>query len=178
MVAGGITIFALAMGAYPFYEVQKHKAEANSLSEKEGALSGSQIQRGQYINTGSQDIGRDPDWDFKEHKWRGKRVKIEKWRKKPAFNHMKLHLLYRNTRTCVHIDLDQLHSTKLCSISFYNQFLFCDCECKFVFSVQMATMMFMGVMVESNITEGKQKCTPGVASENQSDLRQQWSSKK
>jgi 3-deoxy-D-arabino-heptulosonate 7-phosphate (DAHP) synthase len=42
----------------------------------------------------------------------------------------------------------------------------------------MATMMFMGVMVESNITEGKQKCTPGVASENQSDLRQQWSSKK
>lgn len=78
MVAGGITIFALAMGAYPFYEVQKHKAEANSLSEKEGALSGSQIQRGQYINTGSQDIGRDPDWDFKEHKWRGKRVKIEK----------------------------------------------------------------------------------------------------
>jgi hypothetical protein len=78
MVAGGITIFALAMGAYPFYEVQKHKAEANSLSEKEGAFSGSQIQRGQYINTGSQDIGRDPDWDFKEHKWRGKRVKIEK----------------------------------------------------------------------------------------------------
>ena len=96
---------------------------------------------------------------------------------------MKLHLLYRNTRACVHIDLDQLHSTKLCSISFYNQFLSCDCDCcalcRFVFSFQMATNdVHVGVMVEANITEGKQKCTPGVASENQSDLRQQWSSKK
>ena len=70
---------------------------------------------------------------------------------------MKLHLLYRNTRACVHIDLDQLHSTKLCSISFYNQFLFCDCECKFVFSVQMATMMFMGVMVEIQHHGGQTK---------------------
>ena len=85
----------------------------------------------------------------------------------------------QHQNVCVHIDLDQLHSTKLCSISFYNQFLDCDCECRFVFSVQMATMMFMGVMVvESNITEGKQKCTPGVASENQSDLRQQLEFKK
>jgi hypothetical protein len=77
-VAGGITVFALAMAAYPFYEVQKHKADEKSLSEKEGSLSGSQIQRGQYINTGSQDIGRDPDWDLKTHKWRGKHVEIRK----------------------------------------------------------------------------------------------------
>ena len=80
-VAGGITLFALAMGAYPFYEVYKHKEQERSLSERDGALSGSQIQRGQYINTGSQDIGKDPDWDFKTHKWRGKHIEIKKWKK-------------------------------------------------------------------------------------------------
>ncbi len=76
-VGGAATLFALAMGAYPIYEVQKHKKEAKLL-EKEGALSGSQIQRGQYINTGSQDIGRDPDWDFKTHTWRGKHIEVRK----------------------------------------------------------------------------------------------------
>jgi hypothetical protein len=77
MIGGAVTSFALLMGAYPFYSVQQHK-EQGELLEKEGALSGSQIQRGQYINTGSQDIGRDPDWDFNSRTWRGKHVKIEK----------------------------------------------------------------------------------------------------
>jgi hypothetical protein len=72
-IGGAVTVFAICMGAYPFYEVQKHK-EHGELLEKEGPLSGSQIQRGQYINTGSQDIGKDPDWDMKNRKWRGRNI--------------------------------------------------------------------------------------------------------
>ena len=49
-----------------------------NLQQCEGALSGSQIQRGQFINTGSQDIGRDPDWDFEHNEWRGRRVEIKR----------------------------------------------------------------------------------------------------
>ena len=34
-----------------------------SLTAKEGELTGSQVQRGQFMNSGSRDVGRDPDWD-------------------------------------------------------------------------------------------------------------------
>ena len=35
------------------------------------ALSGSQRQRGMYLNAGSQDVGPDPDWDFKTSTYKG-----------------------------------------------------------------------------------------------------------
>jgi hypothetical protein len=34
------------------------------LAEKESALTAPQIRRGAFLNTGSKDIGRDPQWDF------------------------------------------------------------------------------------------------------------------
>ncbi len=35
------------------------------LNEKDGALTGSQIRRGAFNNSGSRDVGKDPNWDFK-----------------------------------------------------------------------------------------------------------------
>ncbi len=37
---------------------------------KDGPLTGSQRQRGMYLNSGV-DLGVDPDWDMKERKWKG-----------------------------------------------------------------------------------------------------------
>eukprot|EP00581_Thalassiosira_minuscula_P008401 CAMPEP_0183710188 /NCGR_PEP_ID=MMETSP0737-20130205/5995_1 /TAXON_ID=385413 /ORGANISM="Thalassiosira miniscula, Strain CCMP1093" /LENGTH=92 /DNA_ID=CAMNT_0025938413 /DNA_START=208 /DNA_END=486 /DNA_ORIENTATION=- len=42
------------------------------LSERDGALTGSQIRRGAFNNSGSKDVGVDPYWDFK----RGRRKKM------------------------------------------------------------------------------------------------------
>jgi len=48
-----------------FFILQKN------LERKEGALTGSQRQRGMYMNAGSSDAGVDPDWDPVERKWKG-----------------------------------------------------------------------------------------------------------
>lgn len=40
------------------------------LLTKDGPLTGSQRQRGMYLNSGL-DVGVDPDWDHKERKWKG-----------------------------------------------------------------------------------------------------------
>ncbi|EJK60863.1 hypothetical protein THAOC_18722, partial [Thalassiosira oceanica] len=42
------------------------------LGERDGALTGSQIRRGAFNNSGSKDVGKDPYWDFK----RGRRKQI------------------------------------------------------------------------------------------------------
>jgi hypothetical protein len=42
------------------------------LSERENALTGGQIRRGAFNNSGSKDVGKDPYWDFK----RGRRKKV------------------------------------------------------------------------------------------------------
>jgi hypothetical protein len=34
-------------------------------------LTGSQRQRGMYMNAGSHDAGLDPDWDARQNKWTG-----------------------------------------------------------------------------------------------------------
>jgi len=35
------------------------------LNEKDGALTAGQIRRGAFNNSGSRDVGKDPNWDFK-----------------------------------------------------------------------------------------------------------------
>jgi hypothetical protein len=35
------------------------------LNEKDAALTGAQIRRGAFNNSGSRDVGKDPNWDFK-----------------------------------------------------------------------------------------------------------------
>jgi hypothetical protein len=42
------------------------------LNERDDALTGSQIRRGAFNNSGSKDVGKDPYWNFKK----GRRVKV------------------------------------------------------------------------------------------------------
>lgn len=46
-----------------------------SLYDSEEGLTGSQIQRGAFMNSGSKDVGRDPEWDRATRKWMGKHNK-------------------------------------------------------------------------------------------------------
>lgn len=41
-----------------------------SLNEKEEALTAPQIRRGAFLNSGSRDVGRDPNWDFSKGKYK------------------------------------------------------------------------------------------------------------
>ena len=52
----GVTVLGVVMGTVPYWV--RSKAEKN-LTESESGLTGSQIMRGPYINTGSKDVGRD-----------------------------------------------------------------------------------------------------------------------
>mmetsp|Transcript_31865 Transcript_31865/g.66498 ORF Transcript_31865/g.66498 Transcript_31865/m.66498 type:complete len:193 (-) Transcript_31865:262-840(-) len=40
----------------------------DNLTEKEDALTAAQVRRGAFMNSGSRDVGRDPDWDLEQHK--------------------------------------------------------------------------------------------------------------
>jgi hypothetical protein len=39
-------------------------AQSRNLYASDKPLTGSEVMRGPYMNVGSQDAGRDPDWDF------------------------------------------------------------------------------------------------------------------
>mmetsp|Transcript_28348 Transcript_28348/g.28642 ORF Transcript_28348/g.28642 Transcript_28348/m.28642 type:complete len:82 (+) Transcript_28348:59-304(+) len=41
--------------------------------EKTSSLSGSQTQRGMFMNYGARDVGMDPDWDPETQTWKGRR---------------------------------------------------------------------------------------------------------
>lgn len=43
-----------------------------SLYDSEEGLTGSQIQRGAFMNSGSKDVGRDHDWDKETRQWKGR----------------------------------------------------------------------------------------------------------
>jgi hypothetical protein len=40
----------------------KHRSEGKNLTSQDKPLTGSQIMRGAYMNTGSKDVGADKDW--------------------------------------------------------------------------------------------------------------------
>jgi len=60
----GLFVFIGSMGIIP-YVIAKNNAK-RSLQWREEALTGSQIQRGPFMNSGSKDVGIDPNWDPKE----------------------------------------------------------------------------------------------------------------
>ena len=61
------------MAAFPALAVARQQRSATkNLTMKEGALSDSQIMRGNYMNSGGKDVGRDPDWNFKEGTYKGR----------------------------------------------------------------------------------------------------------
>ena len=55
----GLLLFGGTMFALPYNEKER--------------LTGSQRQRGMYMNAGSSDGGKDPDWDPVTSTWKGKR---------------------------------------------------------------------------------------------------------
>ena len=73
-VGFALTAFAGACGAIPLWYTKRMADAGINLQQQEKPLSGTQTIRGAYINTGSKDAGVDPDWDFKERRWKGKRV--------------------------------------------------------------------------------------------------------
>ena len=72
-------VMCIAFGGimYSVPYVMRMTSKHNGEREK---LSGSQRQRGMYLNAGSQDAGIDPDWDPVTHRWTGfdkKKPKLE-----------------------------------------------------------------------------------------------------
>jgi hypothetical protein len=57
------------------YVLKKTGAIKNQQTSQE-PLTGSQRQRGLFVNSGSKDVGPDPDWDLKTMTWKGKRNNV------------------------------------------------------------------------------------------------------
>ncbi|CAM9427849.1 unnamed protein product [Chrysoparadoxa australica] len=68
LIGSGVVACACFMGAIPY---MVSRSAPRNLSHTEAGLTGSQVQRGVYLNTGSKDVGIDPDWDMKAGTWRG-----------------------------------------------------------------------------------------------------------
>lgn len=60
VLAGCLTLTATA-GSFPLVA----HWWIGSLNEKDGALTGPQVRRGAFNNSGSRDVGKDPNWDFR-----------------------------------------------------------------------------------------------------------------
>ncbi|CAN0100771.1 unnamed protein product [Scytosiphon promiscuus] len=75
-LALGVAIcgFAAATASIPFVI---RKRMTKSLYDSEEGLTGSQIQRGAFMNSGSKDVGRDYDWSKDSREWTGRRNKPE-----------------------------------------------------------------------------------------------------
>ena len=61
LYVGGLGIMVTLFGLTPL--MLKHRNEGHNLTTQDKPLTGSQIMRGAYLNTGSRDAGADPDWD-------------------------------------------------------------------------------------------------------------------
>jgi hypothetical protein len=62
-VVGALALFLGATSMLPFYLHDRQRRLAGNLYSRDKPLSGNQIMRGPYVNTGSKDVGPDPDWD-------------------------------------------------------------------------------------------------------------------
>lgn len=72
--AVGLVAFVSVCSAIPLWSSYTMKNKQKNLTQSEKALTGTQVIRGAYLNTGSKDAGVDPDWDFENRVWRGKRT--------------------------------------------------------------------------------------------------------
>ncbi|CAK4079856.1 unnamed protein product [Aphanomyces euteiches] len=82
MVGGFVVLAGLAMYALPYVVVQAKKGQT-TLS-KDGPLSTTEIRRGAFLNSGSKDIGPDPDWDHATNTYRGRRTPFPQQTPAPA----------------------------------------------------------------------------------------------
>lgn len=70
-LGAALVVVITGIGLVPI-AVKRARGE-RSLFASEQPLTGSQIMRGAYINSGSQDVGPDPDYDFQRAEWKGRR---------------------------------------------------------------------------------------------------------
>ena len=64
-ILAGCTAFVAFAGSLPYWATQT----IGNLSEKEEALTAAQVRRGAFMNSGSRDAGKDPNWDWKNGKY-------------------------------------------------------------------------------------------------------------
>ena len=69
-LALGLGAFTTLCALFPLWYSQRFIGK--NLQRSKEPLTGSQVIRGAYINTGSKDAGPDPDWDLESKTWRGR----------------------------------------------------------------------------------------------------------
>ena len=74
----GLVGFTSLMAAVPLLLHRRHMRlqQGVPMVATERALSTTEVRRGVYLNTGSKDVGADPDWDFKAGTYKGKKPAI------------------------------------------------------------------------------------------------------
>ena len=74
----GLVTFTGVMAAVPLLLQKRHQRLTGgvSLVETDRGLAAAEVRRGTYLNTGSRDAGRDPDWDLKNNLYKGKKPAI------------------------------------------------------------------------------------------------------
>jgi hypothetical protein len=83
----GVGAFCFAFFACSFSMPYFIRTNTPNLNSGEKVLTGSQRQRGMYMNAGSHDAGLDPDWDPKTNTYNGWKRKEELMeRKRKAMN--------------------------------------------------------------------------------------------
>lgn len=74
----GLVAFTSMMCAVPLLLQKRHQRLTGgvALVQTERGLAPAEARRGVYLNTGSKDIGMDPDWDMKHNLYKGQRPAI------------------------------------------------------------------------------------------------------
>lgn len=69
----GLVGFTGFMCMVPVLLQQRHKrlTQGVSLTNSERPLTHAEVRRGAYLNTGSRDVGPDPDWNWKDGTYKG-----------------------------------------------------------------------------------------------------------
>ena len=60
--AVGLGLLAVGFASAPLVLKRLQDSRGVNLTQKSSSLTGSQVMRGAYLNTGSQDVGADPEW--------------------------------------------------------------------------------------------------------------------
>lgn len=66
LVGGGLLLVGAAFFLYPMFMVNQTKKKNANLYLSEDPLKPQDKIRGAYLNTGSRDVGRDPEWKKKK----------------------------------------------------------------------------------------------------------------
>jgi hypothetical protein len=61
LYGGGLVLMASGFALFPLYMQRAHAG--NNLTHQADPLMGHQTMRGAYVNSGSKDVGADPDWE-------------------------------------------------------------------------------------------------------------------